>query len=272
MAKRFRDTRIWNKEWYLKLSIKGKLLVDFLFDNCDCAGIYEPNYTLLSFYIGEPVTEEDFKELKQIKKLENGNYFIEDFIDFQYNVSISDLNPKFSVHKGIIKQLEKNNITLNKPFGNPHIEVEQPLQDMDMDKDMYMDKIKDPYVNPIKSFFVEEYEKVFKTKPMLSNSECNRIVELAANNSDIRELIPIAIARLKCIRFEDIGFKPAANWLLRDNNFERVINGEFGKKTPFKKIEPEPLKPPDFEIATPEQVRAIGEKHGIHRRPTNDNI
>lgn len=137
MAKRFTDTLLWNKEWFLKLNPTQKLLIKFLFDNCDCAGIYETNLTLLSFYIGATITEEDFKELKQVKKLPNGNYMIEDFIQFQYGVSIDELNPKFSVHKGIIKQLEKNNVSVNQPLTNPCVRVEQTLQDMDMvmDKD-----------------------------------------------------------------------------------------------------------------------------------------
>ena len=37
MAKRFTDTEIWQKDWFLDLPIKQKLLVKFIFDNCDCA-------------------------------------------------------------------------------------------------------------------------------------------------------------------------------------------------------------------------------------------
>ena len=88
----------------------------------------------------------------------------------------------------------------------------------------------DPYINPIKTYFLEEYEKEFRTIPRLSSFECNRLVELAADNSDIRELIPEAIKRLKRIKFDDIQFTPTASWLLKSNNFERVINGEFEPK------------------------------------------
>ncbi len=47
MAKRFTDTEIWQKDWFLDLPIKQKLLVKFIFDNCDCAGIYEISYRVL---------------------------------------------------------------------------------------------------------------------------------------------------------------------------------------------------------------------------------
>lgn len=88
----------------------------------------------------------------------------------------------------------------------------------------------DPFINPIKTFFVEEYQKVFKKTPRLSSFECNRLIELASNNEDIKELIPIAIQRLKKIDFKDINYTPSANWLLKSNNFERVMNGEFEPK------------------------------------------
>ena len=85
----------------------------------------------------------------------------------------------------------------------------------------------DAYINPTKSFFISEYQKIFNTKPYLSNSDCIRLTELSSEYPEIREIIPTAISRLKKISFDDINFKPTASWLLRSNNFERVMNGEF---------------------------------------------
>lgn len=90
------------------------------------------------------------------------------------------------------------------------------------------EKTKDPFINPIKTFFCDEYEKVFKVKPFLSATDCIRLIELASDNKDIKEVIPEAVKRLKSIEFEGINFKPSASWLLKENNFERVMNGEFG--------------------------------------------
>ena len=67
MAKRFADTEIWNKDWFLELSIKQKLLLKYIFDNCDCAGVYEISYRNLKNCFDEEVTLEDFKGLKQVK-------------------------------------------------------------------------------------------------------------------------------------------------------------------------------------------------------------
>ena len=85
----------------------------------------------------------------------------------------------------------------------------------------------DPYINPTKTFFISEYQKVFNTKPYLSNSDCIRLTELSSEYPEIREIIPTAILKLKKISFDDINFKPTASWLLKSNNFERVMNGEF---------------------------------------------
>lgn len=95
---------------------------------------------------------------------------------------------------------------------------------------------KDPYINSLNDFFVEEYRKVFGAtkKVFLSFQARNRLCELAGAYSDIRELIPQAIRRLKDIEFKDIDFTPSASWLLKADNFERVMNGEFERKTKEK--------------------------------------
>lgn len=227
MTKRLNDTEIWDKEWFLILSTKEKLLVKYLFDKCDCAGIYVPNYTLLNFIFGEPVTREDFANIKQVKMLENGNYFIEDFIEFQYGVNITGLNPNFSVHKGVIKQLQKNGLlTVSKPLDNSCIET---VQDKDKDKNKDKNKKLDIYSNKYKVYFEKEYKRIFGQKPYLSQFDCQKVVEISSEYD--AEIITIAIEKLKDITFEDINFKPTASWLLKDNNFERVMNGEFDKKS-----------------------------------------
>ena len=85
MAKRFSDTEIWRKDWFLDLPIKQKLLMKFLFDNCDCAGFYEISYRTLKYCFNEEITRADFEGLKQIRFINANIIFIEDFIKFQYN-------------------------------------------------------------------------------------------------------------------------------------------------------------------------------------------
>lgn len=90
----------------------------------------------------------------------------------------------------------------------------------------------DPYLNETKTFFVSEYKKVFGCVPILTRFDCENLAQLTIDINDFKSHIPKALERLKEIRFEDINFKPSANWLLRENNFARVLNGEFGEKQP----------------------------------------
>lgn len=107
MVKRLADSNIWQKDWFLDLTDKQKLLVKFLFDNCDCAGIYEISHRVLKNCFQEEIKKEDFEAIKQVKFISKNKIFIEDFIKFQYNTSIPLLNPSNNVHKGIIARLKK---------------------------------------------------------------------------------------------------------------------------------------------------------------------
>jgi len=269
MTNRLHDTEIWTKDWFIDLNVKQKLLVKFLFDNCDCAGFYKISWNLLKFYFsGETITKDDFLKIKQVRFIDDDLVFVEDFALFQCKVkSFDKLNPNNNAHKGVLKLLEKYGIFKAPSEGlvSPTLGAQEKEKEKEEYKDINKVKKLDPYINPIKSFFLDEYKKVFGNVPMLSNSDCNRIVELAADNQNIKELIPIAIARLKCINFGDIGFKPTANWLLKENNFERVINGEFGKKTPYKPPERKTETLPDDERATPEEIRQISEKYSFYK-------
>ena len=243
MAKRLSGTDIWNKDWYLELTDKQKLLVKFLFDNCDCAGIYEISKKMLRVCFNEEITKEDFKAIKQVSFINENTIFIEDFIKFQYKIDISELNSKFTVHKGIITRLNKYGIfeTLSKGLVNPYVRV----QDKDKDKDITLNKQidtlnninnneknlkkSDPYVNSINEFFIQEYQKVFEHKPYLMHNQRMKLVELAAEIDDFKETIPIALEKLKNIDFKFSNFTPNYIWLLKDDNYIKVLSGTYDR-------------------------------------------
>lgn len=169
MAKRFADTEIWNKDWFLDLTMKQKLLVKYVFDNCDCAGIYEISYRNLKTCFGIKIQKEDFEKIKQFKFLENGKIYIEDFIQFQYGVSIDCLNQKNNVHKGIFKSLNKNSIlpTLSQPLANPCPRV------LDKDKDKDKDNIHESCSNTLseEKEKISIFEKVYPESPIIKEIE-----------------------------------------------------------------------------------------------------
>lgn len=157
MVKRFCDTDIWQKEWFLNLSAVERQLFLYIKDNCDCAGFYVPNYAMLSFVMGQKITKEDFKNLKQVVFVDEDVLFIEDFIKFQYGVSIEELNPKYSVHRGIIKRLNKYGVfgTLTEQLRNTYLSIQ--------DKDKVKDKDKD-FSSLQENKEKEEKEKIKKEK------------------------------------------------------------------------------------------------------------
>lgn len=107
MAKRFTDTDLWDKEWFMSLSCKHKCLVRFIFDKCDQAGVWSANWALASAYIGDRVTHDDLSALSgRIEQIGANKYFIPDFIEFQYGQLTESCRP----HKKIISLLQKHGL------------------------------------------------------------------------------------------------------------------------------------------------------------------
>ena len=177
MTKRLCSNEIWTKDWFLELPDKKKLLVKFLYDNCDCAGIYEISYRVLNMCFESEITVEDFKGLKQVKFVSENVIFLEDFIKFQYNIEITELNPKNNVHKGILRKLSKYGIFLTLPQGlgntSPTLQVKDKVKDKvnkrhvievkeeNKKEEKNENKKIDPLFDSRVSKFIEEYKKYF---------------------------------------------------------------------------------------------------------------
>jgi hypothetical protein len=128
MPKRFTDTDIWEKEWFMSLKPTEKCLVKYVRDKCDLAGIWKPNYMLASYVIGEKVTEEMLISIdngKQFQKLNDDKILCIDFVRFQYG---SQLNPTSPIHRKVIDLLSRYDIepdtkeVQQKGFNKPTIE------------------------------------------------------------------------------------------------------------------------------------------------------
>jgi hypothetical protein len=170
MAKRFTDTQKYHKTFIRGLQGAYKLLWDFLYCECDHAGIWIVDFEIAQILLGKdmPIDKENalkyFNEKEQkVVEIDSGKkWFIPSFIEFQYG----ELNPENRAHKSVILILKKYNLYNDKKG------LTSPLQgykdkDMDMDKDKVKDKDKDkdrekeknPLHTKLKIQFLEFYEK-----------------------------------------------------------------------------------------------------------------
>lgn len=114
MAKRFYDTGLVDQEWYMNLSTKHKALYMHLLCKCDIAGVFEANFRMMSFYVGDTITEEDVfgafgNRVIPLANSESKGIMV-DFVCFQCGGCI---NPKVKAHRSILKRLDELNISVD---------------------------------------------------------------------------------------------------------------------------------------------------------------
>ena len=79
------------------------------------------------------------------------------------------------------------------------------------------------------SSFNKAYLEFFAEEPVLTSQEIDALKKYAEKIPDLKEKMRDIIFTLKNLKFEtQTNFKPCANWLLKDNNLARLVNGEFG--------------------------------------------
>lgn len=107
MSKRFTATEKWDKAWFRLLTPKHKCLWNYICERCDQAGVWEPDFDLASFQIGERVSDRDIEIFgDRVLLLETGKYWIVDFVDFQFG----KLSKDCPAHKPIYKAISKNGL------------------------------------------------------------------------------------------------------------------------------------------------------------------
>jgi hypothetical protein len=110
MSKRMTETSKWEKPWYRKLSLKHKLLWNWLCDRCDAAGVIEVDWDLASFQIGEEVSTSDLESLDgRVAPMTKEKMYIPSFIEFQYGKLSPDCRP----HAAVISLLRKHGIAVD---------------------------------------------------------------------------------------------------------------------------------------------------------------
>lgn len=239
MAKRFVDTEIWNKLWYQELSLKEKVLVRYIFEQCDCAGVWDINFRLASFIIGESVSFEDIETINEKNFLfeifDNDKIFVVDFIKFQYGTLSENCKP----HKPIIEKLKKYNLfeRVLKGYskGIDTLEEKEKEKEQEKEKDKEKDKVinnPDNIFNPIVKEFHKQMKDILHNAIRLSIEQSNKVVELSQRIPDFDKTIPIVLDRMKNISWNFNGHidNPDVNWLLKDENYISVLNGRYTTK------------------------------------------
>ena len=85
----------------------------------------------------------------------------------------------------------------------------------------------DPYVNPIVDVYMEQFKSIINKRCYLDNKHRNKLIELNSDIENFEETIPIVLKRLKNLKFDGIDFIPNSSWLLKDDNYIKVLEGSF---------------------------------------------
>jgi len=128
MAKRFTDSEKWKKPWFRSLSPVEKCFWVYVLDNCDQAGIWDVDFQLASFCIGDSLDEVRIREVfkKQYAEVAGGKrWHIPDFLDFQYG----ELRYSNRLHAFVLNLLKKQGVLI------PLKRVPPGAKDKDKNKD-----------------------------------------------------------------------------------------------------------------------------------------
>lgn len=153
MSKRFCDTDLWDKEWFMLLNPRYKCLIKFLWDKCDSAGVWSANWILASSYVGEKVTESDLDVFDgRIVKIAPGKFFCVEFLEFQYGTLSENCKP----HLKIIQLLKKYSIEFDKSKGYLYPMHRVKEKDKDKEKEEEEDKDKRPEKDFLEAQFLKD--------------------------------------------------------------------------------------------------------------------
>src|ERR1035438_8391917 len=127
MSKRYMDSTLWERSWFLDLSPEHKNIWQYLERNCDCSGIWDIDIPQIKRKIGyyqinisSFITEvnKDYDKLTgnpiivtRIKLIcNNTKLWLTGFISFQYEKGKSGINPNIPAIIGVLNRLKENEI------------------------------------------------------------------------------------------------------------------------------------------------------------------
>lgn len=240
MAKRFTDTNKYKKAFIRSLPGEYKLLWDFLYHDCDHAGIWIVDFEIAQKYVGDdmPVTKAVALTLfndgeERIIELDGGKkWFLPGFIEFQY-VKLSEKN---RAHLSVISTLNRYGL-LNKDLSIKQIEekikpLTSPLQgvkDKELDKDKDMEKEEGGMGETIPQGIVPEMVQQFAKlnpqypfDPEVDYPAVREVAEKIARWQNIGEFIdPKNLSRIK-LRWGELATHIKADTHLRKYSLSQI--------------------------------------------------
>ena len=189
MAKRFTDTDKYKKPFIRSLPGAYKLFWDYLYHECDHAGIWIVDFEIAQIYLGSDMQVDrdnalgffNKDEVRVIEFSGGKKWFIIPFIEFQYG----ELNEQNRVHKSVINILKKENLYKeNKGL----IRGLQALKDKDKNKDMDKDKDRVPKKNEVIEYFSERGNMIESDIPLEAENFINHYEERDWKNSSGKKI------------------------------------------------------------------------------------
>jgi hypothetical protein len=199
MAKRFTDTNKYRKPFIRGLPGPYKLFWDYLYHDCDHAGIWIVDFEIAQIYVGAdmPINQDEALtffnngEQRIIEFDEGKKWFLKPFIEFQYG----ELNESNRAHNSVIQILRKNQLL--KPLTSPLQGAEDKVKDKDMVKDKYRKE---------KSIF-EEARKLYPGQKRGTDIEFQNFTKKNRQWKDVLTLLKLAIEQQKETIWRDVDKK-----------------------------------------------------------------
>lgn len=216
MAKRFIETSFFKSPFVRGLKGPYKSLYLFIICDCEGSGIWASDFEAASLYIGQQVDlcgfQKFFVEKGKAIDLENGRFFMPDFIEHQYPGGLSEKN---IAHKNFIAELLKFNLLdenlkpLQSPFKGSNVMVK------------VMDKVKVMTIMPENSKFPSEDEFVSYYQSELSAMFPNLAFQVRAKYEAWKDA-----------GWKDGNGKKISNWKSKLKNTISFLKPVAGKQEP----------------------------------------
>lgn len=236
MAKRFTDTNKYKKPFIRGLQGPYKLLWDYLYHDCDHAGIWIVDFEIAQVYLGQDMKVNKADALKyfnqseiRIIEIEGGaKWFIVPFIDFQYG----PLNEQNRAHNSVIQILKKYDLWdgATKGLISPLLGCKDKDKDKDKDKEGVQGEKKKGPVNY--QFIVDNYHHL--CPKMNKVAVINKLREgyINARIGEYGQQKVIEILRLAgesdfLNGKNDRAWKADLEWIMRPTNFIKIMEGKY---------------------------------------------